>query len=128
MKSAGIDPVAELAVTIRHFFPDLSHWLDEVSDPRKSGKAEYDMRVLLLMGMLMFIGHTKSRNHMNDCARDASALAKNLARLSGRAVAEVPHLDTLEKVLRNIDPSHIEKVLSLMIRRLVRMKALDRRQ
>ena len=125
MRAAAPDPVAELAVTLRHFFPEMDRWLDEVHDPRKSGKSEYRMRVLLLMGTLMFLGHTKSRNHMNDNVRGASAMAGNLARLSGEEVADVPHLDTLEKVLRRSDPAHIERVLSFMIRRLVRMKALD---
>ena len=125
MRAAGPDPVDELAVTLRHFFPEMGGWLDEVWDPRKSGKPVYRMRVLLLLGTLMFLGHTKSRNHMNDNARGASALARNLARLSGEQVVDVPHLDTLEKVLRRCDPAHIERVLSLMIRRLVRMKALD---
>lgn len=125
MRFAGSGPAAELAVTIRHFFPELGEWLDEVNDPRRSGKAQYSMRVLMLMGLLMFAGHAGSRNHMNDSAFGASEPARNLARLSGREVADVPHLDTLEKVLRRIDPAHIERVLSFMIRRLVRMKALD---
>lgn len=125
MRAAGPDPVDELAVTIRHIFPQMGKWLDEVRDPRKSGKPEYRMRVLLLLGTLMFLGHAKSRNHLNDNVRGASAMAGNLARLSGEAVEDVPHLDTLEKVLRKSDPAHIERVLSFMIRRLVRMKALD---
>lgn len=125
MRAAGPDPVDELAVTIRHFFPGMGEWLDGVHDPRKSGRPEYRMRVLLLLGTLMFLGHTKSRNHMNDNVRGASAMAGNLARLAGEKVQDVPHLDTLEKVLRGSDPAHIERVLALMIRRLVRMKALD---
>jgi len=125
MRAAGPDPADELAVTIRHFFPELGGWLDEVRDPRTSGRPEYRMRVLLLLGLLMFLGHAKSRNHLNDNARGAAEMAENLARLSGQAVPDVPHLDTLEKVLRRCDPAHIERALSFMIRRLVRMKALD---
>jgi hypothetical protein len=73
----------------------------------------------------MFLSHTGSRNHFNDSVRDAIEMAKTLARLLGCAVDEVPHLDTLEKVLRKVAPDTLETLLAKLIRRLIRMKALD---
>jgi hypothetical protein len=40
-------------------------------------------------------------------------------------VEAVPHLDTLEKVLRQVQPEVLEALLAQLIRRLIRMKALD---
>ena len=83
------------------------------------------MKVLLLLGVLMFLSHTGSRNHFNDSVRDALEMAKTLARLLGCELEALPHLDTLEKVLRLVQPDTLETLLAQMIRRLIRMKALD---
>jgi hypothetical protein len=112
-------------VVLRHFYPQLAVWLDEVRDPRPSGRAVFPMKVLLLLGVLMFLSHTGSRNHFNDHLRDALEMAKTLARLLGCELEALPHLDTLEKVLRFVQPDTLEIVLAKMIRRLIRMKALD---
>jgi hypothetical protein len=103
----------------------LAAWLGAVRDPRQSGRAVFPLKVLLLLGVLMFLSHTGSRNHFNDNVRDALEMAKTLARLLGCELEALPHLDTLEKVLRSIDLDTLETLLAQMIRRLIRMKALD---
>ena len=114
-----------MALVLGHFFPQLAGWLGEVRDPRQSGRAVFPMQVLLLLGVLMFLAHTGSRNHFNDNIREALEMAKTLARLLGCELAALPHLDTLEKVLRGVQPETLETLLAQMIRRLIRMKALD---
>jgi len=114
-----------LAVVLRHFFPQLSTWLGDVPDPRQSGHAVFPLKFLLLLGVLMFLSHCGSRNHFNDNVRDALEMAKTLARILGCELDALPHLDTLEKVLRAIDVDTLETLLARLIRRLIRMKALD---
>ena len=73
----------------------------------------------------MFLTHSGSRNHFNDRMRDAVELARTLARLLGFDVDALPHLDTLEKVVRRLNPEQMEELHVQLIRRLIRMKALD---
>jgi len=115
----------ELAVVLQHFFPLLAAWLGNVRDPRQSGRAVFPLKVLLLLGVLMFLSHCGSRNHFNDNVRDALEMAKTLARLLGCELDALPHLDTLEKVLRGIQSEDLEQLLARMIQRLIRMKSLD---
>ena len=112
-------------MVLGHFFPELAAWLGDVRDPRQSGRAVFPMKVLLLLGVLMFLSHSGSRNHFNDNVRDAMEMAKTLGRLLGCEVDALPHLDTLEKVLRAVQPDALETLLARVIRRLIRMKALD---
>lgn len=111
---------------LRHFFPPLADWLDEVGDPRSPDQSVYPFRALLLLGILMFLTHTGSRNHFNDNLRDAKEMARTLARMLGCTMDELPHVDTLEKVLRRLSPESLDGLLPRMIQRLIRMKALDR--
>lgn len=114
-----------MAVVLQHFFPLLAAWLGDVRDPRQSGRAGFPIKVLLLLGILMFLSHSGSRNYFNDNVRDALEMTKTLARMLGCELDALPHLDTLEKVLRLIQPDDLEKFLAKMIHRLIRMKALD---
>ncbi|HET8562243.1 MAG TPA: transposase family protein, partial [Candidatus Binatia bacterium] len=114
-----------MAVVLQHFFPLLAAWLGDVRDPRQSGRAGFPIKVLLLLGILMFLSHSGSRNYFNDNVRDALEMTKTLARMLGCELDALPHLDTLEKVLRLIQPDDLEKLLAKMIHRLIRMKALD---
>lgn len=124
-QSAKLGLARELAVVLGHFFPELTVWLGDIRDPRQSGRAVFPMKVLLLLGVLMFLAHTGSRNHFNDNVRDALEMAKTMARLLGCDLKALPHLDTLEKVLRLVNPDALEVLLAKLIRRLIRMKALD---
>lgn len=112
-------------VTIRHFLPDLAAWFGEIKDPRESGQATYPLKLLLLQGVLMYLTHSGSRNHFNNWVADAVQMARLLGRLADCEAAAVAHLDTLESVLRKMDPIRLELVLAAAIRRLIRMKALD---
>lgn len=119
------DLARELLVTLRHFFPEWALWLGEVKDPRDPDYAVFSLKLLLLLGVLMFLTHSGSRNHFNDQVRDATELSKTLVRLLGEKVEAIPHLDTLEKVMRRLDPEDFERLQVQLIRRLIRMKALD---
>lgn len=115
----------ELAVTLKHFFPELAAWLGEVHDPRNPKYTVYSLKLLLMLGLLMFLTHSGSRNHFHDRMRDAVELTRTLARLIGLDVDALPHLDTLEKVVRRLNPEHLAQTHVQLIRRLIRMKALD---
>ena len=112
-------------VTIRHFLPELAAWLGEIKDPRESGQATYPLKLLLLQGVLMFLTHSGSRNHFNNWAGEAVQMARLLSRLTDCEAESVAHLDTLEGVLRKLDPTLLEVVLAAAVRRLIRMKALE---
>lgn len=112
-------------MTIRHFLPELAAWLGTVEDPRVAAQTTYPLKMLLLQGVLMFLSHSGSRNHFNNWVTDAVQMARMLGRLAQCEVESVAHLDTLEGVLRKLDPGRLEVVLAMAIRRLIRMKALE---
>ena len=114
-----------LADTLGHFFPELGAWFACVGEARKSGTARFPLPTLLLLGTLMFVGHSRSRNLFNGMLRDSGALGRTLADILGSGPPALPHLDTLEKALRGVDPADLERVLARCVSRLIRMKALD---
>src|SRR5437899_440730 len=53
-----------LAQTVRHFFPDLGAWMDEVEDPRFQPRVVYPKRFLLWWGLL-FVCKLGSRRQLD---------------------------------------------------------------
>ena len=72
----------ELAVTLRHFFPELGAWLGEIPDSRDPDYAVFPLKLLLLQGVVMHLTHSGSRNHFNDQVRDSVEMAGTLAHLA----------------------------------------------
>ena len=109
-KSRPVTPelARELVVTVRHFLPET-----------------YPLKALLMQGVLMYLTHSGSRNQFNNWATNAVQMVRTLGQMAECDVEAVAHLDTLEGVLRKMDPFRLETVLTLAIRRLIRMKALD---
>jgi hypothetical protein len=93
-------------------------------DPRDPEAIEYTLRHLLWGGILMYLLHMQSRNQFRWDRLDG-LFARNLATLAGSDEETAAHPDTLAAVLRRMDCAELEKLLALLLRRLIRMKALD---
>lgn len=117
-------PLDLLAVTVRHFFPELNRWFDEVPDHRDPERITYRVRHLLWEELLMFLSGAGSRYAMvgdTEHAQFRDALL-DLSKSAGKAVA---HPDTAYAFLRKLHPSHLAALQARLVRRLLRMRALD---
>jgi len=114
-----------LAKTVAHFFPELHRWLDDVRDTRRQAMVVYHKRFMLWMGLTLFLLKLGSRRQIGFELASPNALANlnALARCDQEAVA---HHDTLNHFLGHVPPSHMPRVRRKMVRRLIRMKALDK--
>lgn len=114
------------ARTARHFFPDLNSWLDAIADPRRQDRITYHPRFLLWYGILLFVGKLGSRRQLDFKYRlDGACVLANLNRLSGCSQDTLPCNDTLDDYLAPLPTSEAVNVRAQMMRRLIRMRALD---
>ncbi len=118
-------PIDLIFQTIEHFLPGLSALMNSLDDPRKTEQCIYSQAHLLWSGILMFMMHLGSRCQMRfEC--DTAVFADNMAKLSGQGDAGyVADPDTLAYYAEKISVEEVEKILGFMIRRLIRIKALD---
>jgi hypothetical protein len=114
------------ARTVRHFFPDLNDWFDEVPDPRCQERITYSPRFLLWYGLLLFVGKLGSRRQLDFTYRDGgSSVLANLNGLAQTQQETIPCNDTLDDFLALVGTRPVAKVRTCMMDRLIRMKALD---
>ena len=114
-----------LGKAVRHFFPDLNRWMGSLLDTRRQELCVYDRRFLTWMGILVFLLKLGSKRSIRFELSTAEAL-RNLNHLAGTTQQTIAHQDTLEHFLGHVSPRELDtKLRRNMIRRLVRMKALD---
>ena len=113
-----------MARTVAHFFPDLFDWLGEVRDDRDQGRVTYGRRFLLWMGLMGFLLKLGSRRRLRFELDSPQALA-NLNTLSRGQQQALAHSDTLNYFLGRVPASSLPALRRKMVRRLLRMKALD---
>jgi hypothetical protein len=120
----NIGPI--LVQTIRHFFPDLNAWIDEIDDPRFPPLVVYHKRFLVWWGLSLFLCKLSSRRQLDyQFNSDGPAVLANLNRLAGTAQDSRPVNQTLEYFLEQTGGAPIAGLRRRMVRRLIRMKALD---
>jgi hypothetical protein len=107
-----------LHTTIVHHFPDLYEKIEAIPECRT--QPQYRLLELILAGIAMFLFKKGSRNAMNN-ERDEPQFRKNYARLFK---ARLPHMDTVEDVMEVLEPKHIERLKTELVRGLLRKKIL----
>jgi hypothetical protein len=111
---------------VRHFFPDLNAWIDEIPDPRFAPLVIYHQRFLVWWGLCLFLCKLSSRRQLDyQLNTDGPEVLANLNRLAGTAQASRPVNRTLEYYLRKTGSDSIAWLRQRMNQRLIRMKALD---
>lgn len=102
--------------------PALLEKFSRLPDPRRPGSIRHKLTVLLTFGLFLFVFAYASRRQAN----------RELARPSFwelfsevfPEIETIPHMDTVNRLLKKIDPVQLEEVLLQTIRRLLRQGRL----
>ena len=99
--------------------------LRRLPDPRRPDQLYYPKETLIWSAILIFLLALRSRRQFRFQCR-GPAFVPNLNALAGSRVECASHDDTLAYYLTKLPPESVEELPPSMVRRLIRMKALDR--
>lgn len=119
-QQATIDQIEPL----RRYLPVLLVRLSNIPDPRNPNKLKHKLTMLLVYGILCFVYQMASRREASR-KMTRPMFMKNL-RLFFPELESLPHHDTLNRVLSDIDVDQIEEAHIDLIRRLIRKKKFAR--
>jgi hypothetical protein len=112
--------------TVRHFFPDLNDWLDDLPDSRDRDAIIYETRFLAWAGLLLFALQLGSRRQLDEAFdRYSDEALHNLNRLARTQQISLPVHDTLDHFLEHVLWPAFHTLRRQMAQRLLRMKVLD---
>ena len=121
----AVNPLEELLIIIKQYFPKLTSWIDNLTDTRHQSYITYDFKICLLTQILAFCSSYQS---MNKIGRDFNSdiVIKNINHILKTNYIELPHKDTLINIISEIKFEELEKVQTNIIRTLIRSKMLDK--
>jgi len=122
-KEKQTDLVDQMYQTITHHFPLLFDWLREVEDCRKK-KSTYELAALLTACISMSLFKATSRNGLNNLREDMR-FKKNYKRLFK---LPLPHMDTVDRVMRCLKIEQIEQLKQKMVQTLLRQKVFHKQR
>ena len=105
---------------ISHFFPKLFDKIREIKDCRKRGN--YELAELITACIAMFLFKEGSRNAFNN-DRQENKFKKNYSRIFKM---RLPHMDTVDNIMRRLDETELEHLKTTMVRTLLIKKTLHK--
>jgi hypothetical protein len=119
-RGARVDAVSQQVKVYRAMLPVLLKRLSKIPDPRNPRKLRHKLTVLMVYGILCFAFQMSSRRQANQ-QMTRPVFEANLRQLFPD-LEELPHQDTLARLLARIEVSQIEAAHLDMIRQLIRSK------
>lgn len=116
--------VVEQVVVMRTLLPVLLHNLRGIEDPRQSAKVKHQLSAVLLYGILLFVYQMGSRREANRTMTRPQFM-ENL-KLLFPELEDLPHHDTLSRLLARVDVEQIQEALVELLRTVLRRKKLRR--
>ena len=108
---------------IKHFFKNLSEWIEEMTDPRNQSYIAYTQSDYVYMGILKNVCGVKIMHSMEEMFNESNCI-RTLKILSGDAgLQEMPHSDSLNNYLKELSPECLAELRRKMVKSLLRMKS-----
>jgi hypothetical protein len=123
-RSARLDAVSQQVKVYRSMLPVLLKRLSKIADPRNPKKIRHKLTVLMIYGILCFAFQMSSRREANR-EMTRPMFEANLRKLFPD-LDELPHNDTLARLLSRIEVDEIEQAHLDMVRQLIRGKKFVR--
>ena len=121
----NINPLNELLIIINQYFPNFYNWLDSLTDCRNKSYVTYDVKVCLVVRILALCTGIQS---MNAISRDFNndETIENINKILKENYVELPHKDTIQLVINELNYNELENIQTKIARILIRSKMLDK--
>jgi hypothetical protein len=115
----------ELIRILQKYFPGLVPLLKGVQDPRNESYITYENQVILLTRILGTVFRITSMRKLTEEFTE-TIVVNNIGILSGiEELAELPHYDTINNYLAQLEQTELEKIIQKLVRRLLRMRTFE---
>lgn len=118
--------IVDFMMLIKHFFKDLTKWIEEMEDPRNQSYITYTQSDLGYLAILKNVCSQYSMRQMEENFNEETCI-DTLRILSGnKNLEEMPHYDTLNYYLERLSPDSLSALRKKLITSLIRGKQFNK--
>jgi hypothetical protein len=125
-KENEINYFGEFSKIKNHFFKDLNKKLAIVKDKRNQNYVTYAPEIILFTVIMKNVSGIVSMNKMTKDFNNDAVIENIAASLGYDSLEEIPHYDTINNFLKELEVSELEKIRDYMIRELFRKRSLEK--
>lgn len=118
--------VVDFIMVTKHFFKDLTRWIEEMEDPRNQSYITYTQSDFGYLTILKNVCSQHSMRQMEESFNEETCI-DTLRLLSGdQKLEEMPHYDTLNYYLERLSTTCLSELRKKMVTSLIRGKQFNR--
>ena len=110
---------------MEQYFPELVMRMEKLTDERHQSYVEYNMSTIGITRLAGLLCGIKSMRETTE-ELNTGASIKNIGKLVGKELEEIPHYDTINNVFEKIKIEELEKIQKYMVTRLIRSKMFEK--
>lgn len=109
-----------------HFFKDINKKFANVKDERNQSYITYGPELILFTVIMKNVSGIVSMNKMTKDFNNDEVIKNIAVSLGYDSLEEIPHYDTINNFLKNLEVSELEKIRDYMIRELFKKRSLEK--
>lgn len=115
----------ELLKIIKKYFPELNTIISKLTDKRHKSYISYKMRTIIMTKLLALMCGITTMAGINSKFNTEEAI-KNLSNICNQELNEIPHWQTIQDVIEQLDYKEIDEIRKYMFNALLRSKMFDK--
>ena len=119
------DLLKELLKIIRKYFPELTTLFSKLTDKRHKSYITYKMRTIIMTRLLALLCGITTMTNINTEFKTEDAI-NNLSLICNQEFKEIPHWQTIQDTIEQLDYNEIDNIRKYMFKALLRSKMFDK--
>lgn len=115
----------ELLKIIKKYFPELTSMFSHLTDKRHKSYITYKMRTIIMTRLLGLLCGITTMTGINS-EFDTEEAIKNLSKICNQELKEIPHWQTIQDTIEQLNYNEIDNIRKYMFNALIRSKMFDR--
>lgn len=115
----------ELLKIIKKYFPELNTIISKLTDKRHKSYISYKMRTIIMTKLLALMCGITTMAGINSKFNTEESI-KNLSKICNQELNEIPHWQTIQDVIEQLDYKEIDEIRKYMFNALLRSKMFDK--
>lgn len=125
-KEKEINFFGEYIKITKHFFKDINKKFANIKDVRNQSYVTYGPELILFTVVMKNVSGIVSMNKMTKDFNNDNVIKNISVALGYDTLEEIPHYDTINNFLKNLEISELEKIRDYMIRELFKKRSLEK--